>query len=123
MSLRLAAVDVPLFLEGLPDDKARKAAAAVLCAVGLLPLPRRTVRTLPVGKPVSGLPDVSASCPLLWRDPAVPACVPFADVELEGDGAWAVLRASSAYGEASCRLGADVGNLGSATVRGSGVSP
>jgi len=104
--MRLARVDVPAFLAGLPDDKARKAATAVLCAVGLLPLPRRTVRTLP----------------LVARDPAVPACVHVADVELEGDGAWAVLRASSAYGEASCRLGADVGKLGSGTVRGSGVS-
>jgi hypothetical protein len=119
LRLRLAAVDVPAWLETLPDDKARKAATAVLCAVGLLPLPRRTVRTLPLLTSAGG-----ATCaPLVTRDPACPACVPFADVELEGDGAWAVLRASSAYGEASCRLGGDVGNLGSATVRGSGVSP
>lgn len=115
---RLAAIDVPAFLETLPDDKARKVATAVLCAVGLLPLPRRTVRALPVSTSAGG-----ATCPpLVSRDPASPACVPFADVELEGDGAWAVLRASSAYGEASCRLGADVGNLGSGTVRGSGVA-
>lgn len=120
--MRLARIDVPAFLAGLPDDKARKAATAVLCAVGLLPLPRRTVRTLPHGAPVQGLPSVASFCPLVAKDPAVPACVPFADVELEGDGTWAVLRASSAYGEASCRLGADVGNLGSGTVRGSGMA-
>lgn len=115
--MRLARVDVPAFLAGLPDDKAREAATAVLCAVGLLPLPRRTVRTLPRSTPAG------ATCaPLVARDPACPACVPFADVELEGGGAWAVLRASSTYGEASCRLGADVGKLGSGTVRGSGVS-
>lgn len=114
----LARADVPAFLAGLPDDKAREAATAVLCAVGLLPLPRRTVRTLPLLTPAGG-----ATCaPLVARDPACPACVHVAEVELEGDGAGSVLRASSAYGEASCRLGDDVGKLGSGTVRGSGVS-
>lgn len=118
MSQRLASIDVPAFLAGLPDDTARAAATAVLRAVGLLPLPRRTVRAVPCAPPSAAQGTV---CPLVARDPAVPACVPFADVELEGDGAWAVLRVSSAYGEASCRLGAQVSPGISCTVRGSGA--
>jgi len=90
---------------------ARESATRVLCAVGLLPLPRRTIRRKPAGTfggPVLyGHTPAPVLHPEVLHDGAVPACVPFAEVELEdmGGPGWITLRARSSYGEASARLG------------------
>jgi hypothetical protein len=132
--VRLNRADVPAFLDRIVDlhggpvyggDRAaaaRECAVRVLSVVGLIRLPRRTIRRyhardvlcwklpkLP-GYDSWGFPAL-ASPVQVYNDPAVPACVPFADVELDesaGPG-WLHLSASSSYGEASCRLGCATG--------------
>ena len=138
--MRLDRVDVPAFLDRIVDmhggpayggaraKVARDCAVRVLTAVGLLPLPRRTIRRKPVGTmggPVlHGHTPAPVLHPEVLRDPAVPACVPFADVELDdmGGPGWITLRASSAYGEASCRLACTFAHpLGSFACTGAGT--
>ena len=120
---RIARIDVPAFLDELDTfygPLAAEVGARVLAAVGLLPLPRRTIRRSPAG----GAPAGAVPSPEVLRDPAVPACVPFADVELEdlGGPAWTMLRASSAYGEASCRLACTFAHpMGSFACTGAGI--